>query len=424
MLFKSITQVLSYSLVVKAFGALVTLVTIRMMTQEQYAAYTLAVAIVSVLTGTMVSAFNRIFIVGYSHFRIGENLGAFFAVQMLLLLVVGVLISPLMQQTNSLYALAILVALALCTSEFVRTYYQRILAFDRFSQVALAKSMFFFIAVLGLVAIYNTQIQASHVLLAQVGTTLVVSVPLILRRRMLKGWSKLRPALQMGKAVMAGSYRYLFGYLLILAFFSQIDVFMLKLLSTDYNLAAYGSAFRYYGFLLIGLDAVKAVYLPLIQRAESKSEIVKIFRQHRFLMSGVSLVALVGLFASGLVIPWMDGGKYPDAVVVFRILALSALFSFAFSPYVTIVMKLEGFSFLLVMVALAFVVNGGTNHLLIPTYGAAGAAVTTLISYGILNFSVFVYSRYLTQQLPEHLPAYVAPVPQSVDTLEVEYTES
>ena len=45
--------------------------------------------------------------------------------------------------------------------------------------------------------------------------------------------------------IVRGEYRYLFGYFFLLAFFLQVDVFMLNVLSSRNEVATYGSAFRY-----------------------------------------------------------------------------------------------------------------------------------------------------------------------------------
>ena len=404
MMLKSVTQVFSYSLIVKFIGALATFVIIRMLTADQYADYTLVLAMASTLQGVIVSASNRIFIVGYSRFDIDENEGAFFTGQMLLLIIASILAYPFVQESVSLYILALFFAVASCTAQFLRTCYQRVLKFNRFSQVTLAKSTLFLIGITILAVIHGTRLQAWQILLVQGGAMLTVAIPLIVRRKLLKGWLDLRTALRMGKTIFAGSYRYLFGYLLILAVFSQVNVFMLKTLSDNYNLAAFGSASRYYGFLLIGLDAVKAVYLPFIQDAESREKVMKVFRQHRLLTIVASAAAIIAVLGSQWVIPLIDAGKYPDAVPTFQILALSALVSFAFSPYMAILMRFERFLFLLVIMTFASILVFGLGSVLIPLRGAMGSAVVTLVGYGFVNLSAFIYSQRLIGQLPEFSP--------------------
>lgn len=362
------------------------------MPSDQFAAYTVVIAIISVLEGIIVSAFNRIFIVGYKRFDIGEEMGAFFAAQLVVLIVLWLAIWPFKGCTPSLYVLALLLALALCATEFLRTAYQRVLRFNRFSQVLLVKSMFF-LAMVGVIILCSAHMQAWHAVLAQALAALAVSLPLIIRRKMLNNFFHLNTALKTICSILSGEYIYLFVYLFILSFFSQISVFMLNIFSDKQNLATYGSAFRYYGFLLIGLNSVKSVYMPVIQNALTGAEINKIFHKHRQLILLSLPIFLFGCLISNWVIPWIDQGKYPDAPVVFQVLSLSALVSFAFSPHITVLMKSERFLFLMVLIVIGFSLNIIINYLFIPTYGALGAAFSTLIAYGFVNSGFFVYSR-------------------------------
>jgi O-antigen/teichoic acid export membrane protein len=389
----NIAKVFSYSLVSNAFGALATFAIIRVMSPDQYASYTMVLAIVSVLTSVVVSAFNRIFIVGYGRFNIGNEIGSFFTAQLALLITVGLITWPFVRGETALYGLILFLSLSICAVEFLRTDYQRLLIFSRFSQVWLGKSALYLLMIFGIVAVVGPNIKAWHAILAQSLASLAVGFPIILQRKMLIGCHHLKLALKIAVSIFSGEYRYLFGYLFFLAFFSQFGVFMLKLLSDEHNLATYGAAFRYYGFLIIGLNSVKAVYLPSIQNALSTREMNRIFHNHRYVVLISVPVFLFGCFISEWIIPWIDKGKYPDAVTVFQVLSLSAIVSLAFSPHVTVLMKAEQFLLLLVLIISGLFVYGISSYLLIGTSGALGAAWATLMAAGFVNVGFFIYSR-------------------------------
>jgi O-antigen/teichoic acid export membrane protein len=262
-------------------------------------------------------------------------------------------------------------------------------------------------AIIGVLAIYGEHIQAWQVLLLQAVAILVVTVPLLIRSKRLRGSRRLSKSLQLGRAIILGKYRHMFGYLLILALFSQIDVLMLRALSSEHHLATYGSAYRYYGVLLLALGAVKTVLLPLIQSVSSKTEIREIFSKHRQLTLRAIPVVLVGGLISPWIIPWIDAGKYPEASTVFQILAVSSVLSFSFSPHITIIMRFERFSFLLALIFVALWVNLILNRIFIPTLGSIGAAASTLLAYGLVNSAIFLYSRHLLNSMPEVLPEAV-----------------
>jgi O-antigen/teichoic acid export membrane protein len=193
--------------------------------------------------------------------------------------------------------------------------------------------------------------------------------------------------------VIAGPYAWLVAYFAVLAVFSQVDVLLLKALSDERTLAAYGSALRYYALLSLALGAVHAVLLPAIQRAASQAELDTLYAQHfRLLALFVPAVALAAL-AAGWILPWIDLGRYPDAVPAFRILAASAVISFAFSPHVNVLLKRERFRFLFLLIVAALAVDIVLNLALIPRFGAAGAAAATLLASACVTVPIFLASR-------------------------------
>jgi O-antigen/teichoic acid export membrane protein len=96
--------------------------------------------------------------------------------------------------------------------------------------------------------------------------------------------------------------------------------------------------------------------------------------------------------------PWVDQGRYPDSVTAFRVLALSAVVSFAFSPHVNMLLKLERFRFLVTLVTLALCANVVLLLLLVPRYGAVGAAVAVLIAAACVTMPIYFESRRLRLQ--------------------------
>lgn len=71
------------------------------------------------------------------------------------------------------------------------------------------------------------------------------------------------------------------------------------------------------------------------------SELEDVFRKHRKMILLFFPPVLLAIWLSQWIIPWVDARKYPDAVAVFLILAISAMIAFAFSPYVNLVMRFK-----------------------------------------------------------------------------------
>jgi len=394
-LFGTIAQVFSYNLIAKAVGAISALAIIRYMSPSQYADYTMIMAIAAVLSGIIVSLFNRIFIVGYQKIKIYEYKGAFLSTQILSIFFLWLLIFFFFKEEYSVVILSLILAFALCIHEFLRTDYQQALRFNRFSQVLLIKSLILSLSILGLVGFFGSKIQAWHALAAQILAAFAISIPLIIKRKLFHGLFYLNKSVHLSRYVLSGHYRYLIGYSIVLAFFGRLDIFMLRSLSEAHDLSTYGSAFRYYSFLLMALESVKSVYLPVIQNTSSVAGMNTIFKKHQKYVVLSIPVILIGCFVSQWIIPWVDKGRYPDAPTVFLILSISAFMSFAFSPHVTVIMKLEKFLFLFLLMVFCFWLNLGLNFTLIPKYKATGAAFATLISFLCVNSAIFLYSARL-----------------------------
>lgn len=390
---RSFVQVFSFDLVAKLLLGLIGVSLIRFMAASEYASYTLALAIVAVVTQSLASTFNRLYIVGQKQLGSQGSPSSFLGLQLWLMLLLLVVTLPMLGVLGSVYWLIVLLALATCLSEFSKTYFQQQLKFLRFSMVELMRILVFGSAVIVLIGVLGDNLRAWQVLLVQSSAMLVVFVLVSIKHVDLGQLMKAKVAAQLATKLLGGPYNYLFGYFFVLAFFTQIDVFMLRALADDSALAAYGSAFRYYSLLSLALGAVHIVLLPVIQNLQSLAELKTILAYHKRMVLLFAPVVLMGAWAAQWVIPMIDLGKYPEAVLTFRILAISAIVSFAFSPYVNLVMRFEDFKFLFVLVILALLVDIGLNFVLVPVLGPVGTAIAALITFGIVNGAIFVRTK-------------------------------
>lgn len=392
---KRFVQVLSFDVLAKAVLGLVAVALIRFMPTDQFAAYTLALSVATLAAQVLAGGFNRIYIVGYERLGLADRTEPFLGLQLALVALAGILGLPAAGAFEGLYPAVVALAAAIVLSEFSKTYFQRELRFGRYSAIEIGRVSAQAAAIIGLIAVYGGAVKASAVLWIQAaalaGAFLVALGARLAWRRVsaLRTWGSLL------RGAAAGPYAYLFAYFGVLAVFSQIDVVLLKLLSDERTLASYGSALRYYALLSLALGAVHAVLLPSIQRAETREALDSLYAQHlRLLVVFIPGVALAAL-AAGWLLPWIDLGRYPDSVPAFRILAVSAVLSFAFSPHVNLLMKHERFRFLFVLIVIALAVHVLLCLLLIPRFGAPGAAAATLIASACVTVPIFFESRRL-----------------------------
>ncbi|MBI5529685.1 MAG: polysaccharide biosynthesis C-terminal domain-containing protein [Deltaproteobacteria bacterium] len=395
---KAVFQVFSFDVVSKVVLGLMAMALIRYMPGAEYAEYTFAVSVVSVATGTLSSAFNRVYIVGYGRLGLGNEVTPFFGFQLLAIGAVAAAAYPFAGRTGGLFWFMALVVLSQCSSEFAKTIFQRELKFIRFSMVEFARSLLFAGGIVALVIWVGHRMEAWQALVVQALAGFLV-FPAVAGRMDLRRLFDVQTAVRLSRQIFAGDYRYLFGYFFVLAFFSQIDVFMLKTLGTGHMVATYGTAFRYYNMVLLALAAVHTVLLPMVQNAGSAEELDGVYRKSWRLLGVFAPCVLLGAWAAQWIMPAIDMGKYPGAVTVFRVLSVSAIASFAFSPYVNLVMRFEAFRFLLLLVCAAAVASVALNALLIPRFHETGAALATLGSFLFVNGAIYIKARGLRARL-------------------------
>jgi O-antigen/teichoic acid export membrane protein len=221
---------------------------------------------------------------------------------------------------------------------------------------------------------------------------------------------KVNETFSIAKTILKSKFSLMIGYFFVLAYLTRLDMLMLKCLDSNIELSTYGSAFMYYGLLMILLAAMHTVFLPLTQRVNDRRQLSSLMMKHQRMIYVVVPVVLLGAWLSRWIIPFIDTGKYPGACEVFRILSISAIISLACSPHANVLFRYDAYRFLLIVVCGAFVVNVGLNWVMIPRFHAAGAAWATLVSMGIVNGSTYFKSRSLlaSSPLPQHSSTVVA----------------
>lgn len=389
---KAVVQVFSFDVLAKGFLALATILLIRFMPEQEYATYTLALSLVGLIYQGYIAAFNRLYIVSYHDLSLGEADRGFLGAQLVGIAALAVGAAPFLHGMGIAYVAAVALAMATCFAEYAKVRFQRDLRFFNSSMVEVGRATLFVLLVAGIVALMGMATRASYALLAQ-ALSMLVAFYVVSRRQLHATDFRLRHSIGMLETLLAGEDRNLFLYFVILAVFGQIDIFVLKACSDAKQLASYGSAFRYYTLVSLALGAVHTVLLPSIQQGRASGALrVLIQRQQRLLLMFVPVV-LVGAWLSGWFIPRIDLGRYPAAVSVFRLLCLSAIVSFAFSPHANLVISDRAYRFMVGMVVVVLVLGVVLDLLLIPHFGATGAAAGHLLSFGVLNTSFYLRAR-------------------------------
>lgn len=200
-------------------------------------------------------------------------------------------------------------------------------------------------------------------------------------------WSRLRPLLAFGLPMMPA----LLGRKVL----EISDRYMLPHYHTlealgDYVMAAKVSNIVEVLVLTPFLFAWQPFFYSIAKRAEAKAIFARVTL---FFVSVAAVVFMVLYIVHDELLRFIGNGQYNDASPVILVLVLTALVNgvqYTISPGIHIASKLPQESGLMLTAA---ALNIGLNFLLIPPYGAVGAAVATLLSYLAYLVSTFVLAQ-------------------------------
>eukprot|EP00913_Durusdinium_trenchii_P013404 g12585.t1 len=385
---------------------------IRFMPDVEYAVLTVATVLSAFVVQGMTGNLNRVYLVGRKQLGLEDAPQNFLAMQLWMVAAIALAGLPIVWYSPSIagvYWLIVAVTVANCLLEFAKTFYQQELRFVRFSLIEFARTLVFVLALVGLIVFQAGEVQAWQVLALNAGC--VIAVVLIVFGRQLEAQAllRVREVWRLSRQVLASRYLLMIGYFFGVAMLVRVDVLMLSLLDSDIELATFGASFRYYSILMMLLGALHTVFLPLTQRVKTRDELSILFGQHRRLIALIVPMIVVGAWTSAWIIPAIDGGKYPGAVDVFRVLSLSAVISLACSPHANLLLRYGAFRFLFAICVVAIAGNVVMNALWIPRWHAVGAAWATLFAAGGVNVMILFRSRALlaSQPIPDQSPVGV-----------------
>ena len=187
--------------------------------------------------------------------------------------------------------------------------------------------------------------------------------------------------------------------ILYLIFF-QSDVILLKYLVNDETAGIYSVAFSIMAAVyLLPSTIFQKFLLPKYHRwAENdRSHFLQVYRFSNgvILLLGILIASLI-VITMPSIIPLLFGAAYKEAVDILFIIALCAPIHFLATSIGATLVTQEHMRRKVLYIGIGAIINISLNLLLIPLYGAKGAAVSTLVSEIILLvFFLFAVKRYV-----------------------------
>jgi O-antigen/teichoic acid export membrane protein len=184
---------------------------------------------------------------------------------------------------------------------------------------------------------------------------------------------------------------------------AQTDTVLLSILRNETQVGWYGAATTITSSLLVFAQAYRFAVYPLMTRyaTQSSNHLAGLFQKSIHYMSAIVMPLVIGviIFAPPLV-ETVFGLSFLPTVGTLQVLAISLLFFFLGEPCNRLMLVMDRQNVIVKFLAISAMFNIVLNLLLIPPYGATGAALArtcSSIAFFILNLS------YIIQHLiPSH----------------------
>ena len=176
----------------------------------------------------------------------------------------------------------------------------------------------------------------------------------------------------------------------------NFDVLLLGFLLGEKDVGLYVAPYRFCFVLLAIAVAVHAAYLPALVRAASKGPDTMLEITNRALAFSAAVGAPLvvgGMIVAKPLLRALFGPDYVDGAIAFRFLILSIGLIFLHGHLRSVLLALDRTSIELRIVATATAANIVLNFLLIPVWGIAGAAASTVAAEGLILLLMLVVVR-------------------------------
>ena len=191
---------------------------------------------------------------------------------------------------------------------------------------------------------------------------------------------------------------WLSAYYVAAAGYATADIFVASALLPADEVAAFGVGQRFNAIALGALPVFAAVMRVRTSQidivASSAAQRDALFKWLKRTSLPIVIAAIVAIALSHLLIPLVLGGRYPSATPIFQILILSSAFMYLFAPVPSLLMAQRRYRFLAIVLALTLGVNVLVDvlacRLTNSAIGLAVASAATAILSSLLIFGTLL----------------------------------
>jgi O-antigen/teichoic acid export membrane protein len=404
----SILQILCGDLGARFVSFGVNLYIARIFVESQFGEYSFLLAVCSFVTGSICVSLNKYYLI----LNDGEDEEAL----LLSLIIIGgavALISVLIASTIfsiDLFETGFLLFAVISNFvfEMVKTFQHKQLAFKKSSIFEIGRALLFGLLFIITLSLIRLNVKPHHIIAIQGLSALATCLYAFKTTKIKLKYKKQNLEMTFG-SLTDRRFVCLFYYFSLVALLSQIDILFIKIYGKPDELACYAFANRLYTVGNIAVAAASSYFLPSVQNINNKSDIVKMYSGWRTVVLWyIVLVVMICIMSKDIMV-LLSGGQYIKSVSPFILLMVSSIISLAFSPYCNIVLAYKAFTPLIILAIASIGVSIGLNLILYPIAKEVGTAVSTLVSFFIMNYGSYRFaitiigSKHVPQVFGNHI---------------------
>lgn len=194
-------------------------------------------------------------------------------------------------------------------------------------------------------------------------------------------------------------------YSLSQTIFSQIDVFMLKSMAGDKQVALFVSAQKLSTVILMLSQATFTVMLPKMENFKTTERILHFNKLNFYFFIGLSLLMVPAMVLCPLAVSLILGDQYLDSVPILRIFLFQTVGGMLISNQTLFFFRFNKMQWLAILSFVQLLLNAIGNYIFIPLYAAEGAIwVSTVLNNGfyLILMGITYYFAKNRFETPEH----------------------
>ena len=199
---------------------------------------------------------------------------------------------------------------------------------------------------------------------------------------------------KMMKELLSSSIPIMFSNFFI-TIYNSMNIVMLGFMKSDSETGIYSAAFKFVGLTIAPSAIINIAFFPLVARAESeeqKARALKVYSKGLYFVGSI-LTFIICIFASYF-IKFTYGSDYLSSIPVLQVLMLTVLIMYMNTAYYPPLVAWKKEKIVMYAIGAGAVINIILNLILIPLYGAMGAAWSTVFSeLGVFFGLIFLIKK-------------------------------